>query len=82
MSFCIELFYAVTLQYQMSVRIPTAYFIVDKRKNTPQPWQGHCTAILFNSLQLKMWYNIRTEKLKQQKTVTGQETVSGLGGIL
>ena len=32
MSFCIELFCVVTLQYQMMVRIAIAYFIIEKRK--------------------------------------------------
>ena len=37
-SFCIELFCVVTLQYQILVRIATAYFIIEKKKTAPQPW--------------------------------------------
>ena len=40
MSFCIELFCVVTLQYQMLVRIAIAYFIIEKKKAAPQPWQA------------------------------------------
>ena len=39
-SFCIELFCVVTLQYQMLVRIAIAYFIIEKKKAAPQPWQA------------------------------------------
>ena len=40
MSFCIELFCVVTLQYQILVRIVIAYFIIEKKKAAPQPWQA------------------------------------------
>ena len=40
MSFCIELFCVVTLQYQILVRIAIAYFIIEKKKSAPQPWQA------------------------------------------
>ena len=40
MSFCIELFCVVTLQYQILVRIAIAYFIIEKKKAVPQPWQA------------------------------------------
>ncbi len=40
MSFCIELFCVVTLQYQILVRIAIAYFIIEKKKTAPQPWQA------------------------------------------
>ena len=40
MSFCIELFCVVTLQYQILVRIAIAYFIIEKKKAAPQPWQA------------------------------------------
>ena len=40
MSFCIELFCVVTLQYQILVRIANAYFIIEKKKAAPQPWQA------------------------------------------
>jgi hypothetical protein len=30
----------VTLQYQILVRIVTAYFIIEKKKAAPQPWQA------------------------------------------
>jgi len=30
----------VTLQYQMLVRIAIAYFIIEKKKAAPQPWQA------------------------------------------
>ena len=33
MSFCIELFCVVTLQYQILVRIAIAYFIIEKKKD-------------------------------------------------
>jgi hypothetical protein len=39
-SFCIELFCVVTLQYQILVRIAIAYFIIEKKKAAPQPWQA------------------------------------------
>jgi len=39
-SFCIELFCVVTLQYQILVRIAIAYFIIEKKKAVPQPWQA------------------------------------------
>jgi len=39
-SFCIELFCVVTLQYQILVRISIAYFIIEKKKAAPQPWQA------------------------------------------
>ena len=40
MSFFIELFCVVTLQYQILVRIAIAYFIIEKKKAAPQPWQA------------------------------------------
>ena len=40
MSFCIELFCVVTLQYQILVMIAIAYFIIEKKKAAPQPWQA------------------------------------------
>ena len=40
MSFFIELFCVVTLQYQILVRIAIAYFIIEKKKAVPQPWQA------------------------------------------
>ena len=40
MSFCIELFCVVTLQYQILVRIAIAYFIIEKKKAAPQSWQA------------------------------------------
>jgi len=30
----------VTLQYQILVRIAIAYFIIEKKKAAPQPWQA------------------------------------------
>jgi hypothetical protein len=39
-SFFIELFCVVTLQYQILVRIAIAYFIIEKKKAAPQPWQA------------------------------------------
>jgi len=30
----------VTLQYQILLRIATAYFIIEKKKAAPQPWQA------------------------------------------
>ena len=35
-----ELFCVVTLQYQILVRIAIAYFIIEKKKAAPQPWQA------------------------------------------
>ena len=40
MSFFIELFCVVTLQYQILIRIVIAYFIIEKKKAAPQPWQA------------------------------------------
>ena len=40
MSFCIELFCVVTLQYQILVRISIAYFIIEKKEAAPLPWQA------------------------------------------
>ena len=40
MSFCIELFCVVTLQYQILIIIAIAYFIIEKKKTAPQPWQA------------------------------------------
>jgi len=34
------LFCVVTLQYQILVRIAIAYFIIEKKKAAPQPWQA------------------------------------------
>jgi hypothetical protein len=39
-SFCIELFCVVTLQYQILVRISIAYFIIEKKEAAPLPWQA------------------------------------------
>jgi len=39
-SFCIELFCVVTLQYQILIIIAIAYFIIEKKKTAPQPWQA------------------------------------------
>lgn len=51
MSFFIELFCVVTLQYQILVRIAIAYFIIEKKKAAPQPWQAiaqrFCSIVLF-----------------------------------
>lgn len=43
-SFFIELFCVVTLQYQILVRIAIAYFIIEKKKAAPQPWQAIAAA--------------------------------------
>ena len=50
-SFCIELFCVVTLQYQMLVRIAIAYFIIEKKKAAPQPWQ----AIAQRFCSIRIW---------------------------
>lgn len=50
MSFCIELFCVVTLQYQILVMIAIAYFIIEKKKAAPQPWQA--IAQRFCSIQI------------------------------
>ena len=39
-SFCIELFCVVTLQYQILVRIAIAYFIIEKKEAASQTWQA------------------------------------------
>ena len=48
MSFFIELFCVVTLQYQILVRIAIAYFIIEKKKGCATALAGHRAAILFN----------------------------------
>ena len=48
MSFCIELFCVVTLQYQILVRIAIAYFIIEKKESCATALAGHRAAILFN----------------------------------
>ena len=59
-SFCIELFCVVTLQYQMLVRIAIAYFIIEKKKAVPQPWQAiaqrFCSPGIFRSLLYTVKY--------------------------
>ena len=52
MSFFIELFCVVTLQYQILVRIAIAYFIIEKKESCATALAGHRAAILFN-LNLK-----------------------------
>ena len=47
-SFCIELFCVVTLQYQILVRIAIAYFIIEKKESCATALAGHRAAILFN----------------------------------
>ena len=60
MSFCIELFCVVTLQYQILVIIAIAYFIIEKKKTAPQPWQaiaqrfcstGNCRFLYIDKVQ-------------------------------
>ena len=48
MSFFIELFCVVTLQYQILVRIAIAYFIIEKKESCATALAGHRAAILFN----------------------------------
>ena len=40
MSFCIELFCVVTLQYQISARNAIAYFIIDKNNSLKEELEG------------------------------------------
>ena len=59
MSFCIELFCVVTLQYQILVRIAIAYFIIEKKESCATALAGHRAAILFNlNLVVKDLQNI------------------------
>jgi hypothetical protein len=52
-SFCIELFCVVTLQYQILVRIAIAYFIIEKKESCATALAGHRAAILFNNNLLR-----------------------------
>ena len=65
MSFCIELFCVVTLQYQILVRIAIAYFIIEKKKAAPQPWQAiaqrFCSIGSYHVIYNK-WLRERIEK--------------------
>ena len=61
MSFFIELFCVVTLQYQILVRIAIAYFIIEKKKAVPQPWQA--IAQRFCSIQV---YKIKKMEFKEE----------------
>ena len=62
MSFCIELFCVVTLQYQILVRIAIAYFIIEKKKAAPQPWQA--IAQRFCSIGISKYIHIKFIKKK------------------
>ena len=77
MSFCIELFCVVTLQYQILVRISIAYFIIEKKKAAPQPWQAiaqrFCSIGIYRTVKskggnfvVKYCMNLSDEKKKLQ----------------
>ena len=59
-SFCIELFCVVTLQYQILVRIAIAYFIIEKKKAAPQPWQAiaqrFCSTGIYSPLKTNLLF--------------------------
>ena len=67
MSFCIELFCVVTLQYQILVRIAIAYFIIEKKKAAPQPWQAiaqrFCSTGSCRVLYIDQKFDLRTIRL-------------------
>ena len=77
MSFCIELFCVVTLQYQILVRIAIAYFIIEKKKAAPQPWQA--IAQRFCSTEI---YGGKFMEFFNSAVTTLQTIVVGLGGAL
>jgi hypothetical protein len=62
-SFFIELFCVVTLQYQILVRIAIAYFIIEKKKAAPQPWQ----AIAQRFCSLGSWREIENSVIFKRK---------------
>ena len=70
MSFCIELFCVVTLQYQILVRIAIAYFIIEKKKAAPQPWQAiaqrFCSIRSFGGRKTCIEYIVHLSKLLRQ----------------
>ena len=77
MSFCIELFCVVTLQYQILVRIAIAYFIIEKKKAVPQPWQA--IAQRFCSIGSSRLSFAKPEFMKQYLDITpGSVSVMGL----
>ena len=59
MSFCIELFCVVTLQYQILVMIAIAYFMIEKKKAAPQPWQAiaqrFCSIVIYSLAIVLIW---------------------------
>ena len=77
MSFCIELFCVVTLQYQILVRIAIAYFIIEKKKAVPQPWQA--IAQRFCSIGSSRLSFAKPEFMEQYLDITpGSVSVLGL----
>ena len=83
MSFFIELFCVVTLQYQILVRIAIAYFIIEKKKAAPQPWQAiaqrFCSLPVCKTDGIKKCkagsISLRLFKLKQIEVNNGQKTI-------
>ena len=63
MSFFIELFCVVTLQYQILVRIAIAYFIIEKKKAAPQPWQAIAQRFCSIGNYVKFIMNISKEQI-------------------
>ena len=64
MSFCIELFCVVTLQYQILVRIAIAYFIIEKKKAAPQPWQ----AIAQRFCSIRIWSKLMDYIIREMRS--------------
>ena len=82
MSFCIELFCVVTLQYQILVRIAIAYFIIEKKKAAPQPWQAiaqrFCSimiCILLSEIMEKKVLRLQIYKEGEHICITEQEHI-------
>ncbi|WP_407845042.1 hypothetical protein, partial [Blautia wexlerae] len=57
------LFCVVTLQYQILVRIAIAYFIIEKKKAAPQPWQAIAQRFCSTGLCLGWAWSAKTGKV-------------------
>ena len=79
MSFCIELFCVVTLQYQILVRIAIAYFIIEKKKAAPQPWQAIAQRFCSMLDNLDMYRNEKLLKLAHEICRWHHERYDGKG---
>ena len=68
----------VTLQYQILVRIAIAYFIIEKKKAAPQPWQAiaqrFCSTIIYltASAVIALGYSIFYFEVKLPNGSVGQ----------